>query len=60
MVPTAQHIDQAGGGSGLPRACGHDEQMLSHAAADLLAHGADGRLLIIAVGDGVTDGDALK
>lgn len=60
MVPPAQHIDQAGGGSGLPCACGHDEQMLSHAAADLLAHGADGRLLIIAVGDGVTDSDALK
>ena len=60
VVPPAQHIDQAGGRSGFAGACGHDEKMLAHAAADFLAYGAYGCLLIIAVGDVVVYADVFK
>ena len=54
----AEHVGEAGGGSGLAGAGGHDQQMLPETPLHLFTDRADGLLLIIPVGDCIVDGHA--
>ena len=55
---SAEHIGQAGRGSGFAGAGGHHQQMLAEPLIDLAADRPDGFFLIIPVGDFVVDGNA--
>ena len=51
MLPTAEHIRQAGCGSGFPGAGGHDQQVLPEALTNLLTYSPDCLFLVIPVRD---------